>query len=244
VDGCRYYLVNGARTPRHRFEDAVSQHLNLKVGGQAVWRISQSEINKKVCLAPAELFDALSQVSGTKLFNSRREEALKQCSDFKLALDAVSADLSRLQAEVETERKSVTMGERRELLQLKLTNDIPVQKQKLEAKLAGAEAKAYADQAAASKLELASLTEALAALETEAASLEVGTVSADKYSYELSERTSKETLRNASGMVSAAKSRLNELERTYKLVEGYRSTLRDHASAIERYARKIQFDRL
>ena len=236
MDGCRYYLINGARTPRHRFEDAVSQHLNLKVGGQAVWRISQSEINKKVCLSPSELFDALSQVSGTKLFNSRREEALKQCSEFKLALDAVSADLSRLQAEVETDRASVTMGERRELLQLKLTNEIPVRRQELESKLACAESKAYAEQAAASKMELAKLMQALAASQAEAASLEASAISNDEALHDPSQLASKETLRNLAAGVSAAKTSHCELEHAYKLVDAYRASLPEHATSIERYS--------
>jgi chromosome segregation ATPase len=77
VDSVRYYLINGVRFPKHRFDETTNE-LGLSVGGQAVWRITQCEIDKKVALSPAELYDAICTVSGTKQFNQRREDAQKQ----------------------------------------------------------------------------------------------------------------------------------------------------------------------
>lgn len=103
VDGVRYYLVDGVRQPKHRFDEQISK-LGLHVGGQAVWRITQCEIDRKVSMSPAEMYDALSQVSGTKLFNERRRDALNQLKTCKKSLVEVKRSVQQLDSEVATER--------------------------------------------------------------------------------------------------------------------------------------------
>ena len=64
VDGTRYFLLNGARLPKHAFDEAVAE-MGLHVGGHSVWKISQSAVNRVTALSPADHYDALSQVSDT-----------------------------------------------------------------------------------------------------------------------------------------------------------------------------------
>lgn len=139
LDGVRYFLIQGARLPKHRFDEAINE-LGLHVGGQAVWRITQSEIDKKVRLSPSDLYDALSHVSGTKLFNQRREDAIKQVESCKQALVEVRDKLGRLQIEVAEHRALVTESERKDELAVELSETIPAKKASLEFKLATAEA--------------------------------------------------------------------------------------------------------
>ena len=69
VDGVRFFLLNGTRVPKHRFDETLSG-LGLLLGGSCVWRISQTD--RKASMTPDELHDAVCETSGTKVFNGKK----------------------------------------------------------------------------------------------------------------------------------------------------------------------------
>ena len=143
VEGSRFYLWNGSRTPKNRF-DEILNGLGLSLGNSGtvvIWRMTQSD-NRAELSAPA-LFECLCHVSGAKLFEKKFADAQKRIVEAKASLVKVQGGLNSLRSQIEKEKAILFDDESVSNLQEFLRVQLPEQKASISGRLHALEAEEW-----------------------------------------------------------------------------------------------------